>query len=181
MPSCPNCELGNHPAARFCSRCGAAMVAPTPLPAANFPPLNPYVPLEGISGWLIVIAVSLALTPFFAMRNAILVDLPVLKHGTTGYFLVGLLFILKDAVILSALVLLNWLFYTKRLVFPKLMIMFHLGLLGIHVLEHIAKAALSPDLAVPYLSRPVLSSLVSCLIWIPYLLISRRVKATFVR
>jgi len=157
------------------------MVAPTHLQPTNFPPLNPYDPLEGISGWLIVIAISLALTPFFVLRNATLVDLPVLTHRTTGYFLVGLLFILKDAVILSALVLLNWLFYTKRLVFPKLMIVFHLGLLGIHVLEHIAKAALSPELGVPYLSKPVFSSLVSCVIWIPYLLISRRVKATFVR
>lgn len=136
-------------------------------------------PLEGISGWLILIAISLVVTPLFVVRNAISIDLPVLGHGTLGGSLVGLLFLVKDVAILSALILLNWLFYTKKRIFPKLMIAFHLGVLGVHVLEHVADAALLPHSAVPSLSRPVFGSLLSCAIWIPYLLISRRVKATF--
>jgi hypothetical protein len=182
MPTCPACALGNHPAARFCSRCGAAMIVAAPLPVANnIASFSPYAHLEGISGWLILIAISLVSIPFFVVRNAILIDLPILKHGTVGGSLIGLLFLLKNATILFALVLLNWLFYTKNRVFPKSMIAFHLGMLGVHVLEHVAYAALSPQSAVPYLSRPVLSSILSCLIWISYLLISRRVKATFIR
>jgi hypothetical protein len=157
------------------------MIAPASLPAApRIAPFNPNDRMEGISGWLILIAISLVLTPFFALRNAILIDLPILKHGTLGGSLVGLLFLLKDAAVLSALILLNWLFYTERRAFPKSVIAFHLGLLGVHVLEHVAHAALSPQLAVPYLSGPVFGSLLSCVIWIPYLLISRRVRATFV-
>lgn len=181
MPSCPACSFGNHPAARFCSRCGAAIGAPPHLPAANFAPPNPYVHLEGIAGWLIVMAISLCLTPLFVLRNAILTDLPILKHATLGASLVGLVFLFKNAVVFLSLILLNWLFYAKRRAFPKSMIAFELGLLGVHILEHIAKAALSPGLAVPYLSGPVFGSLLSCLIWIPYLLNSRRVKATFTR
>jgi hypothetical protein len=152
--------------------------APTaPLLYAGIPLRDP---LEGISGWLILIAISLVITPLFEVRNAFSLDLPVLSHGTLGGALVGLLFLVKDVAILSALILLNWLFYTKKRIFPKLRIVFHLAMLGVHVLEHVAHAALLPQSAVPPLSQPVFGSLLSCAIWIPYLLISRRVKATFV-
>ena len=153
-----------------------------PAPTARLPYLGIPLrdPLEGISGWLILIAISLVLTPLFVVRNAISIDLPVLSHGTLGRSLVGLLFLVKDVLLLSALILLNWLFYTKKRIFPRSMIAFELGVFGVHVLEHIAHAALLPQSAVPFLSRPVFGSLLSCAIWIPYLLISRRVKATFV-
>jgi len=175
---CSTCAFGLPPGARFCPKCGNVAPAPTaPLLYLGIPLRDP---LEGISGWLILIAISLVLTPLIVVRNAISIHLPVLSHGTLWGSLAGLLFLVKDGVILSALILLNWLFYTKNRIFPKLMIAYHLGVLGVHVLEHVAHAALLPHSAVPFLSRPVFASLLSCAIWIPYLLISRRVKATFV-
>jgi len=156
-------------------------MAPAPPAPLLYPGTTLQDPFEGISGWLILIGISLVLTMLFAVRNAISIDLPLVNHGTFGGSLVGLLFFLKDVAILSALVLLNWLFYTKKRIFPMSMIAFHLGVLVVHVLEHVAHATLLPHSAVPYLSRPVFGSLLSCAIWIPYLLISRRVKATFVR
>jgi hypothetical protein len=177
---CSSCAFALPPGARFCSRCGSENTLPAPTAPLRYQGVPLRDPLEGISGWLILIAISLVFTPFTIVRNAISIDLPALSHGTLGGSLGGLLFLVKDVAILSALILLNWLFYTKNRLFPKLMIAFHLGLLGIHVLEHVALAASLPQSAVRSLSRPVFGSLLSCAIWIPYLLISRRVKATFV-
>ena len=177
---CSNCTFGLPPGARFCSRCGSVIIAPAPSAASPYPGTQVRDPLEGIAGWLILVAIGLILTPLFVVRNVVSTVLPLLAHGTLGGSLVGLLFLVKDAGILSATILLNWLFYSKKRSFPSLMVSFHLGLLVLHILEHVAHAALSPQSAVPFLSRPVLGSLLSCAIWIPYLLLSRRVKATFV-
>ena len=177
---CFTCAFELPPGARFCPQCGSWNTTPAPTAPLLYQGMLLPDPLQGISGWLILIAISLILTPLVVARNAISTDLPVLSRGTLVGSLVGLLFLMKDMAVLSATIMLNWLFYSKRRIFPKLMIAFHLGMLGVHLLEHVARAALSPQSAVPLLSRPVLASLISCAVWIPYLLISRRVKATFV-
>jgi len=185
MLVCPACFLEFRTAVRFCSRCGAALVVRPQAPSLSKVYPIPFVAsphLEGISGWLLLVAISLAITPYYVVRNAVRIDVPLLiDHGTLGAALVGSLFLLKNAVTLSFLTVLNWLFYRKKSVFPVAMIAFHVYVLIVHILEHIAHAALSPHSASPLISAPVLFSLISCVLWIPYLLLSRRVKATFVR
>jgi hypothetical protein len=146
--------------------------------------------LEGIGGWLILIAIGLVLSPLYILGSAVSTDLRVLmKPGATealgaypglqGFIEIELLL---NLVSVAFLVILNILFFTKRSRFPSLFALF----MGFQVLVVVADAIvahiivpnlpLSPDAAAG-IFRPI----VGAAIWIPYMFVSRRVKATFVR
>jgi len=139
--------------------------------------------LEGIGGWLILVAVGLGIGPLVSLSGVIR-DLLMLygekyqnvlaaRPGLAGLILYEAA---TNSIFLVALATLNYLFYQKKKSFPALMITFLASQLAFVLIDHLAARALQPSTSL----AGVLRSLVGAVIWIPYYLRSERVKATFV-
>lgn len=149
---CPNCASALEENAVVCVHCGcavdpenAAAVVPADAPAAHqidasaeppAPPPSYGSPilsmgndLAGIGGWLILVAIGLAVGPFFRLRG-IVVDSQFIfttKFQAAMVARPGLEAILfyelvTNSFFLAFLLLLNFLFYRKRRSFPTFMI-----------------------------------------------------------
>ncbi|MDR2081740.1 MAG: DUF2569 domain-containing protein [Campylobacteraceae bacterium] len=154
--------------------------------------------LEGLGGWLILVGIGVVLSP---IRMAIETCLTYPKLFTNGIwsllatagtevynpFLAGILIveIIVNIALVFAWILLAYLFFSKKKIFPKCFIAILL-----FNLIFIFMDALAVKIAFPYepmfdaqTSRELVlvGRLIAVLIWAPYMLISKRVKATFVR
>jgi hypothetical protein len=139
--------------------------------------------LQGIGGWLTIFALDLALGPFaylFAIgANFLLSSSPAGKSLLAEYPGVGGLLLLNsaiDALFIVALVFLNFQFYAKRKTFPHLAI----GYLVASFILQIAVQRMILQYMPAYPSWAAFGSLASAGFWIPYFLLSRRVRQTFV-
>ena len=139
--------------------------------------------LEGIGGWLILVAVGLGIGPLVSLSGVIR-DLLMLygakyqnvlaaRPGIAGLVLYEAV---TNSIFLVALVALNILFYKKKRSFPSLMITFLASQLAFVLIDHLAARALQPSTGLAGVFR----SLAGAVIWIPYYLRSERVKATFI-
>lgn len=204
MPSyCLQCRSEIDPDAGICARCGSATftaaipdAVPEPAPELLVPaeppsgPMFTYVEnLSGIGGWLILIALSLIVSPFVllagVLREGSLLTNPRLTgylQAHTGLHLIVLFEIATNIIFLFLLLALNFLFFTKKRAFPTYM-MLYLGLHFVVVLADIGLAHIVMPAA--HLSaqayRSILGSMAGVAVWIPYFLVSQRVKQTFVR
>lgn len=139
--------------------------------------------LEGIGGWLILVAIGLAVAPF--MRTHSIVQDSKLLFGSqyqatiisnSGLHAVLFYELVTNSFFFAFLLLLNFLFYSKKRSFPTFMI-FNNGLqLIAQLVDHLWGMHLgyASDLS------PLWQSLVVAVVWIPYLMRSRRVGQTFV-
>ena len=142
-----------------------------------------------LSKWLWVVAISLILTPVLRIMAIVNVEIPALfgdqsqvylqSHpGLSNliYFEIGV----NSLLVASALVL-NFMFYTKRKMFPMLMTCYAAATILFVVATTAAINSLFPD---ANLTRSYIG-LVRMLIWagalIPYLLTSSDVKKRFVK
>jgi len=182
MPdACGNCAAPLKEGAFVCAQCGA--------PAAGPPPAN-YVPtfasgsnLEGIGGWLILVAIGLAIAPLRSIHG-VYASLRVLYGSQFEHLLsvhrglAGL--ILYEAAtntcFLIALATLNYLFYRKKKVFPSLMINYFALQAALILIDHLVTLHFYPH----HSASNLISAILAAAIWIPYYLRSERVKATFV-
>jgi len=140
--------------------------------------------LEGIGGWLILVAIGLGISPLRSMHG-IYVDLHVMYASQFQEFLsqrpgvAGLILYeaTTNSIFLIALAFLNYLFYFKKRNFPLLMIGFLAAQAVLILIDDVA--------AIHYFPRhpptAAIQSIVVAALWIPYYLCSSRVKATFVR
>jgi len=163
--------------------------APERIESKNPLPLTLGVPsfstgndLEGIGGWLILVAIGLAIAPFMLMKG-IYIDLHVF-YG--GQFQVGLalkpglaaliLFeAVSNSVFLLGLIALNVLFYRKQRTFPACMITYLAFNCAVILFDHVGALHYSPHTS----ATAALRSVIGTLVWIPYYLRSERVKVTF--
>ncbi len=148
-----------------------------------------------IGGWLILIAIGLILTPII-----ILVDLLGENgfydaytwstlwntEGTAGkatVFLVALELMINIARIIFALILVI-LFFERRSTVPRLMVILFASTAAFIILDAIAAYAINGDVYTSEdnyeTAKEIIMSIVRAAIWIPYFLISKRVKETFV-
>jgi hypothetical protein len=140
--------------------------------------------LEGIGGWLILVAIGLATSPLRSIHG-IYSTLHVLYGSQFQHTLSihpGLaVLILYEAVTNSfffiALIALNYLFYRRKRVFPGLMITFLALNATLLLIDHVVAIQFHPGASV----FNVMGAVVGAAIWIPYYIQSERVKATFVR
>jgi hypothetical protein len=188
MLICQNCNREVPAAARFCDRCGSALFAntPTPQPLTMTPIYdagsNQFRNPEGIEGWLVVVAFGLAVAPVIIARTILRTDFPLLfGRGTLAASFVGAVFSLKNLISFGALVLLNCLFYLRKRSFPIAMMAYYGWAILTRFAEHIVYAAASPGREIHFIGYTVFAPLISAAVWVPYLLISKRVKMTFVR
>lgn len=139
--------------------------------------------LEGIGGWLVLVAAGLAMGPFILL-NGIYTDLRVFygaqfQAGLARYPGLAALVLFEavsNSIFLLSLILLNVLFYRKKRAFPGWMIAYLAFNCAVIVIDHIAALLYAPHAQM----FAVLRSVVGSLVWIPYYLRSERVKMTFV-
>jgi hypothetical protein len=151
--------------------------------------------LEGLSGWLILVGIGIIISP---IRIGFTV-LPLYSNIITDGTWEALTVIGSEAYhplwasILSGEVLLNigligvwiyiaYLFFSKKKQFPIFYIGALLFSLTFIILDAFAIKLVLPNEPVfdPDTTKELFRMIIICLIWIPYMLVSKRVKATFV-
>jgi hypothetical protein len=189
MPSfCSTCACDIPEDRQICPRCEAAAVTPAPAPPL-FSTTLATQDLEGLSGWLVLVGLGLVVSPFIMLSTVLRANIPFLYAAKYQPFLTShralaalIVFeLITNIVFLASVLALNYLFFTKRSSFPTYMILYLATHFGIIVLDTVAAHALLPSANLASGYTAVAQSFGGIAIWIPYLLVSRRVKATFVR
>lgn len=150
---------------------------------------------SGLSGWLVLVCIGLILTPIRLAFFLLQTYPPIFRDGTYQLLTTpggenyhpywGPLMITEIAVnigfIVTALVLL-FLFFRKSWWFPKIYVALVLVNLGFMLVDAYAVTLILPTqpLFDEETAREFGFSVIVAMIWIPYMLISKRVKNTFV-
>ena len=149
----------------------------------------------GLGGWLILVGIGVVVSPFVIGLSSYGTFMPIFEDGsweylttpgTEGYHswwgpvVIGE--IAFNFALLVGHVILIALFFLKKKLFPSMYILLVvINIVGVLADAAIAKVLL-PD--IPFFDeetkRTLLRSLFSAMIWVPYMHVSRRVKATFV-
>ena len=150
---------------------------------------------KGLGGWLILVAIGLIVTPIKLGLLMINTFVPLFKDGTmqalttpgsehyhplwtliVGYEMVG------NSLFALCFIGLTVLFFSRSRRFPRLYIVAVLAnlafLLGDGLIGSQIPALASSDNIESV--GEIAKSLVACCIWVPYMLVSKRVKNTFV-
>jgi hypothetical protein len=191
--TCASCSSALDEGYLVCPRCGIAAPEYPPKAdepaAAAVPSFLPFEDLDGIGGWLILPAIGLVVSPFVILHALFTANIPILFGDKYQPFLnshpafTGLLIfeVITNIVLIAALAGLNYLFFTKRKSLPTYMILYFATQLLVVLADGITAHALFPNGKLETAYTAIARSFVACLIWIPYFLVSRRVKATFTR
>jgi hypothetical protein len=161
---------------------------PVPAPVSD----NRY---RGIGGWLLLVLLGLVITPFRAFGMVITTHLPIFTSGRFNELIdpaspdyhplwaVLLPFeVLFNVLVGSAAIVGLVLMFRRSRAFPKWMIGFYLFSAGF-VIADLIVAQLIPAVAAQDMSEAAgetIRALVAAAIWVPYMRVSKRVKATFV-
>ena len=157
---------------------------------------NPLFPneLKGLRGWLVLLGLGVVLTATTSVATAALVFNRIFSNGawesfiTVGSEVYDPLFasfliweiIYNSAIIIASLYLISF-FFSKHYFFPKFYIAFVAVYLILIPLDIWLITLVLPD---DYMgvgrAIAVAPNFIALPIWIPYLLLSKRVKATFV-
>ena len=148
----------------------------------------------GLGGWLVLPALGLFASPIrilFFMGNIWSVYSPESWHSLTdpsgsayhGLWAPLLIYeLLVNLTLMSFPIFLIILFFQRRRIFPPLFVIFLLFAVITITLDHFGSQTI-PAVAVQnngFVSRELIQSYMACAIWVPYMLVSKRVKATFV-
>lgn len=152
--------------------------------------------LQGLRGWLILVGIIVVMSPLRSIvemawtypsmfRNDEFVGL--ITAGSEAYQpnlrTVFLSEVILNLLLLAFSVWVAFLFFSKHYRFPGMF----LAMIGFSLLSHIlvtwGYAVAAPWIPVfdPETLRAFFRLIVACLIWTPYMLVSKRVKLTFVR
>jgi hypothetical protein len=183
MEKCRACGADLPEGVTRCPRCGIANEENRAEPQTAERPgmFAPRSDLNGIGGWLILVAVGLAISPLVSLHG-LYRDFRLLFGHTNwavesyhGLALLILFEAITNTIFFLSLAGLNYLFYLKKKSFLGWMIAFLCVQPLIILVDHLAAMRYFPTVS---LVHPV-RALISAAIWIPYLLRSLRVKETF--
>lgn len=188
MKTCKKCTLEFSDNAKFCASCGGALdmggkkKIPTPTKTKD------KKEIKGLEGWLYFVALGLLLTPFLVLSDLLSTDWQEISEYIES--IKNLIYFEQFFTILLGVfaIYLIYLFAKMKKIFPKLYIIFLLLNLAYVFIDFIAIETVfggfknTPEISeVFYESGKSLGrGLLSCLIWIPYMIVSKRVKNTFV-
>lgn len=139
-------------------------------------------PLKGIGGWLALVALGVILMPFF-LAYSLASTLTAFQYLGSAPANLATLIILEAAVISGFFVLsivLAVKFFKTRASAPKLYIGLLAGLAAFNLFEVVALVGITGKAADPESMKDLIRSVLAAAVWIPYMLISKRVKKTFV-
>ncbi len=152
--------------------------------------------LEGLKGWLILIGIGLVLTPLRIMYESLPTFSAIFTDGSWGVLtspsseaynpLWGPILLAEAGILFSLVVgwiFVAYLFFLKKKSFPNWYICLLLFSFAFIFIDAAGIYAIRPDLPIfdTDTKIDIARSLIVCLIWIPYMRISKRVKATFIR
>jgi len=162
------------------------------LPSLRPPSLH-HRDLEGIGGWLILVAIGLCVRPFVFLTGVIRLYPTIFHRGPWDrltligqsayhpYWMPALLFELIYNLLAGVLsILLVVLFFQKRAVWPRCYVILMTGMALCVLFDHVL--AMQIPAAATHsggFMKAVVPTLFGAAIWIPYALTSQRVKATF--
>lgn len=151
--------------------------------------------LNGIGGWLILVAIGLIITPL-RVAYLLLADLiPIFSNGTwaaltdpgsesySPYWaplLIGE--VVANGLLMAVSAYLLYLFFSKKKVFP----VWYMGVIAFSLVFIpldawlVTKALPDEPMFDPDTTKEFSRSILAAVIWIPYMLVSKRVKATFI-
>jgi hypothetical protein len=150
--------------------------------------------IEGLSGWLIFVGIGIVLSPLRIIASMFPVYKEIFENGSwqilttpgTEAYNVFWAPVLITEIGINILLVATWiyiayLFFAKKKLFPKIYIGVMIFTLVFILLDAFAiKIVLPND---PIFDKDTLKelfrSIIASSIWIPYMLISKRVKATF--
>lgn len=189
--ACKQCSAALDDGATACTHCGNAVAdiaAPSIEPAgpiatySNLQTTSNGGDLEGIGGWLVLVAIGLAIAPFTCLHG-LFTDLRALFGANySGLFSSGpgiaILFLFETAtntVFLVAALVLNVMFYRKKRGIPVWMSTYLIAHFVAILIDQVGSQLLLGH------SHPgeITNSFLGMAIWVPYLVRSRRVEATF--
>ena len=187
MTSCSQCASAFQEGVAVCVQCGAAIEQGTTQihqDASAWPgSVEPVVRARRFGGWLIVVALSLAISLLLHLHGvytnltylcssryqAILAAMP----KVSGIMLYEAI---TNTVLLAAIIGLNVLFYRKRKSFPGLMITYLVGQIVPVLIDALLVQGFKPAAGMAVFQGSILPAM----ILIPYYLRSERVKLTFI-
>lgn len=152
--------------------------------------------LTGLRGWLILVGIGIIFAPIriimqiFPLYTGIFSDGTwevLTTPGTEAYNSLWAPVMIGELTINAALVLawgfIAFLFVSKKAIFPKVYIGMLVFTFVFIITDTLAVKAILPNEPMfdPDTTKEVVRSIVAMLIWIPYMLVSKRVKATFVK
>lgn len=152
--------------------------------------------LEGIGGWLILLAIGMIITPIREIMLLITIYPEIFSTGvwealtTQGNDAYNPLWapILTGEILINCGLLLVWLymaykFFTKNRDFPKWYIGIAVFSLLFVVTDALALKLVLPNEPVfdPDTIKEFMRSVIMVVVWVPYVLVSKRVKATFIK
>ena len=171
-------------------------------PATPIAPAEPSIPAvpggpEGLDGWLVWVGLDVVVTPFrmfadvmgqIATYSKDGVWTALTTPGTEAYHPAWAPFIAIELIVnvlfICLWIVLVYLFFAKKRAFPTLFIKGMGGSFLVSLVDVAAVLYIRPDLEVLNDSDTVkmlMQGMVGVGIWIPYMIRSRRVAATFVR
>lgn len=151
--------------------------------------------LKGLGGWLILVGLGLIITPLRISITYGPMFYSVFTDGTFGilttpgtehyHWLWGPLLVFEaifNSLMLLASVLLLYLFFTKHYLFPKVFIAtIAISLIFIPFDAWLGSLILTDQPVFdPDTTKEFARTLFSAVVWVPYMLVSKRVEATFV-
>lgn len=151
--------------------------------------------VKGLGGWLVLVGFGLVVTSIQISVSMFTVYKPIFEDGTWealttvgtdayhplwAQVLIGE--ITFNVLILAASIYLIYLFFSKHYLFPRGYIALVAVLLAFIPVDAWMVAKIFPDEPMfdPDTTKEFLRSLVMAAVWIPYMLFSKRVEATFV-
>ena len=142
---------------------------------------------KGIGGWLILVGINVILTPLRIARDVWVTfvhpdywEWVITNNSLLAKMIIGELVI--NGILIVTSIFIVYLFFAKKKLFPNFFIgmrIFHLIFL---ILDAVFVGFVLPSETVfdNDTVKEIFSALVALMIWVPYMLISKRVKATFI-
>ncbi len=152
--------------------------------------------LEGLGGWLILVGLGIIASPIkisaqiYPVYSKLFTGgswAALTTPGTEAYHPLWAPILISEISINVALALtwlfIAFLFLTKKRLFPKWYIGILVFTLAFMLVDAVAIKAVLPNEEIfdPDTIKELARTLVTMLIWVPYMLMSKRVKATFVK
>ena len=153
-----------------------------------------YVVKSGLGGWLILVGLGVIISPFYIL-TVIPEFLPIFQDNmydelVSAAPLFGLFLwteIVVNLIIFLGSIYLIFLFFAKKTFFPKFYIWFVFGSLAFVIVDAIVGGMLFKEMLPdePFFDsetiKEIARGLITTIIWVPYMMVSKRVKATFVK
>jgi magnesium-transporting ATPase (P-type) len=149
----------------------------------------------GLGGWLILVGLGVVFSPLRLLAEVPKTFLPIFNDGTYDVlttpgtdayhpfwstYIWGEIFF--NTVIFIASIYLAYLYFSKKTLFPKFYIWLAIGSLAFIIIDAMLIKVVLPNEVIfdPETMKEVARSGIVVLVWVPYMLLSKRVKATFV-